>query len=768
MNKNIFEFREMDYKDPNKKKIKPLFKHQTLITCIAVIAVVVASLGTTLAVFTKTDNGTEYNVVQAGELSVSYVDLNDEGNVLQLNNEFPVSDEVGSSGSAYRFSVENTGTIVANYTVKIINDEDTIEADGCSNNLLDDDFIRYQFDNGEIGTLKDLLDADGSYVISSGTLQPFESNIHEIKLWLSDTSPNSVLGTHYHGKVVIDVEQGEGTNPNERPVDTTTVAYKTFASDNLGSNCATYNDGTDTFLVGQCSQNYVWYSGKLWRVVLKNNATGAVKMVTDNAITVIDYGEDSTFENSYVDQWLNQEFLPTLHDYEDYLVVDSIWDSTAVSMDTPSRPQATTTTTRAVGLLNAYEYYTTYNKSDGLATSETGYLYEKNAAWYLITKYDDNENLLIDNGTLTNILPLGGWLVDSVGIGIKPCINMQSTNQIVSGTGSKSDPYILDGDLKEIENGATLLSTRYSGEYVTFNNSLYRIMDTETLNGKVLTKIIAVDIVNEEFSWNWDDEGLDGGLTDFNQSTLKTDLENYYQKMASTDSKSYSMIQPNTIWYIGSFEEGLSLAYNYKSLICITPNDNTSIKNCAKTTTTSTTSIGLPRAGEMFASQITRNNRENFLTLTTIMSLGRTGIYITPNNTIDGMDGTYSIVSDARPSMYLKSDVIIASDNTGNGTYEYPYSLEYSPALITFDIMFWTGSTYSFTVPSGYTWEQFVGSEYDDSKEKLSSENYFKNEGGYIYSGPYYASYSDGSGLVAPADEILDGYTYRASSGGND
>ena len=80
-------------------------------------------------------------------------------------------------------------------------------------------------------------------------------------------------------------------------------------------------------------------------------------MVTDNAITSIVYTAEGTsaFENSYADQWLNQEFLPTLHDYEDYLVVDSIWDATEDGSDTPSRPNGTTTVTRTVGLVNSYE-----------------------------------------------------------------------------------------------------------------------------------------------------------------------------------------------------------------------------------------------------------------------------------------------------------------------------------------------------------------------------------------------------------------------------
>ena len=130
------------------------------------------------AIFTKTSEGNEYNVVQVGELELSYVDLNDEGNVLQLADSYPISDTDGEASTPYRFSVENTGTIIADYTVKIVDDADTIEADGCSDNLLDNTYIRYKFDNETSQNLIDKKDATtNEYVIYSGTLEPFESNI---------------------------------------------------------------------------------------------------------------------------------------------------------------------------------------------------------------------------------------------------------------------------------------------------------------------------------------------------------------------------------------------------------------------------------------------------------------------------------------------------------------------------------------------------------------------------------------------------------------
>jgi len=281
----------------SKKGLKPLFKRQMLVTSLSVFLILVITLATSVAIFTKTGEGSEYNVVQVGDLELSYVDLNDEGNVLQLADSYPLSDSEGEASTPYRFSVENTGTIIANYTVKILQDTDTINADGCSDNLLDDSYLRYKFDNGTSQNLKDKLNASNEYVVYSGTLEPFESSIHEIRLWITENSPNSVLGTHYHGKVVIDVEQNNLTNPNERPVkpsipntlnleskvDTaTTINFAQISSATNGRGIYKYQeDGQDIYYWrGAVTDNHVIFGGYCWEMV-RTTKTGGVKMIYD-------------------------------------------------------------------------------------------------------------------------------------------------------------------------------------------------------------------------------------------------------------------------------------------------------------------------------------------------------------------------------------------------------------------------------------------------------------------------------------------------------
>lgn len=194
-------------------KVKPLFKHQMIITAVLVFVIVVSVFGVSYGVFSDTDMGDEYNVITAGNMELSYVDLSATGNTLTLNNLYPVADNVGSSGSSYRFSVENTGNIKTTYKIIIFDDESVIENDGCSDTLVDKNNIRYQFNNDEVGDLINIYDSEEEgFVIYSSTegLNPGDSEIHEIRMWLNENSPNDVLGKHFHGKVSIVLQQAEG------------------------------------------------------------------------------------------------------------------------------------------------------------------------------------------------------------------------------------------------------------------------------------------------------------------------------------------------------------------------------------------------------------------------------------------------------------------------------------------------------------------------------------------------------------------------------
>lgn len=189
-----------------RKKVR-LFRHQFLVLFIIAIAVVFSLIGGSYAIFSSTSKANEYNVLKVGELEISYVDTGDGyGDVLSLNGAYPVSDTEGASGNPYRFNITNTGTITADFKIKILYDEAIIEEDDCTDNLLLQKYIKYKFDNGE-PTLLSSKESNDYTVYEASNLLPGSSEIHEIRIWIDENATNEVLGKHFHGKVVIESTQ---------------------------------------------------------------------------------------------------------------------------------------------------------------------------------------------------------------------------------------------------------------------------------------------------------------------------------------------------------------------------------------------------------------------------------------------------------------------------------------------------------------------------------------------------------------------------------
>lgn len=208
--------------------------------------------------------------------------------------------------------------------------------------------------------------------------------------------------------------------------------------DNLTSG-NTYDDGTNTFITGESPNNYVLYSNILWRVISVNNSYKTVKLVTDENVNTLIFDENnSTFSSSYIESWLNDVtvdgFLSNLNNYENYLVLDASFDTSTnnTELGNITKPSGSTTVTDIVGLLNTYEYQMSYENS-------TSYL-NNNTSWWTITPYDSSNIACIDNSG--NISSCSKEIAN----GVRPSINLKSNVGIISGDGTKDNPYRLYGD----------------------------------------------------------------------------------------------------------------------------------------------------------------------------------------------------------------------------------------------------------------------------------------------------------------------------------
>ena len=421
-----------------------------------------------------------------------------------------------------------------------------------------------------------------------------------------------------------------------------------------------YDDGVDTFITGEDPNNYIWYSGKLWRAVSVNNESKTTKLVTQWNISAIPYNpaNQTNFEGSYMEDWLNDTtvdgFLGNLRDYENFIVTDAKWNATEDATDLGSieRPNGTSVVTDAVGLLNMYEYQSSYHGT----TYSNGYL-NNGLQWWTLTPYHTSY--------VRNVVYRGSasYTEPPYTPGVRPSINLKSNIKIVEGNGTIDNPYRLEGDNDSNLSG-TLLSSRYSGEYIRFGNdenNLYRIVSHENGTG---TKIVSAEPLKSSGAFI---TSAFGDIVTFSSgNTIGTFLNGEYLTNY-VDSTYSNMIEDNTTWYLGTVENGDS----YKLA-------KYADTNMSGYTASAISKVGLLRMGELMSGQF-----ERYTVKGGSSSTGLTTNYwiLTPYSTFQVRRISYSgganydrqsSVCGVRPSLNLKSNVVITG---GLGTKEQPFEI---------------------------------------------------------------------------------------------
>ena len=503
------------------------------------------------------------------------------------------------------------------------------------------------------------------YKVSDGVnTPPVEAGINLEKVESSGSSNTYIIrvSNKSSSEVTINLGVSVGLDYNDLALPSnghlfeeviTTGPVSDIVIDNLSSG-STYDDGTDTFITGENPNNYIWYSGKLWRAVSVNNEVKTTKLVTQWNISAISYDNDSSaFEGSYMQQWLNDTsadgFLGNLRDYENFIVTDAKWNATTdnTSLGSITRPRDDgTVVTDTVGLLNMYEYQTSYIGT----TYGNGYL-NNGLFWWTLTPYNTSRVRLVffDGFASGSTLDLAR--------GVRPSINLKSSVRIADGDGTIDNPYRLNGD-NDTNLSGTLLSSRYSGEYIRFGNdenNLYRIVSHENGSG---TKIVSDQPLKSSGNFLSSVFDSNSGVSYSSSNTIGAFLNGEY--LTNYVDTTYSdMIEDSTTWYLGTVGSGTS----YKLA------KYTDTNMSSTTSSTIDAKVGLLRFGELMAGQFDRNeNNTDYWTLTPYNTSYVRNVDSNGNANYDTPPHAYGV----RPSINLKSSVQITS---GTGVKSDPFVL---------------------------------------------------------------------------------------------
>ena len=371
--------------------------------------------------------------------------------------------------------------------------------------------------------------------------------------------------------------------------------------------------GNEVYVIGATPNNYIWYSGKLWRVLSYNQITEAVKAVTVNPMTSIyfNYNGTKNYAASDVETWLNNDFLNSLKDSSSFITN------------------------------NNYTVGATTTKNKVALISKTDYAQIKD--WYGITGQNSwtTEGEIV-SGKATSTTTSSSTLLQ----GVRPVVTFSSDVLVSGGTGTSSSPYIIDESPNATGKSGDLLNTRYSGEYVKLkDNKIYRIISVE---GNI-TKVIGLYSLGAS---TYSDNHFD-----YASSTMRTTVESKF----NATMKGY---MTKGDFCLETINSGDALAY--RSAKCLTADRiNNSIL------------VGLPKIGEMFTTSLSgvaaywtlNPNVEN-------PSGADDGFYNATINRIltTGSSDSIKITESAQmvPVFYI---IETATIKNGNGTQTSPYEL---------------------------------------------------------------------------------------------
>lgn len=175
-------------------------KRNKIFLIILLIVLIIVIIALSYAAFNYSRVGSE-NVITLGTLELT---LN-EGNTINLEDTYPLTDSEGLALSGYDFTLENTGTADVNYVIYLDNVEIT-----SPDVKLDDKYLKYSLDKGSVKGNADYLNnlgADGSRILDQGTITSGEENSYVLRVWPTTEIDGDFGGQVWKGKLRITGDQ---------------------------------------------------------------------------------------------------------------------------------------------------------------------------------------------------------------------------------------------------------------------------------------------------------------------------------------------------------------------------------------------------------------------------------------------------------------------------------------------------------------------------------------------------------------------------------
>ena len=582
-----------------------------VILIILILISIITLIGSSYALLTKSFKGDKLSM-QVGTLKVDFT----EGNAINMNNTIPMSDTDGLATTPYTFTITNSGTIDAYYTVS--NEED-------SSNTLDTTYLKMKitsddgYDSG-IVTLKSL--GSKTYrIIDEKILKTNKSITYKLYLWISGEAGNDIQDKTYKSKIVVNSTSNKtlGTYCKDNGFttlsdcmlvianhDKTVESAKTnikakgipdftqVATTDEGLYMAEDDEGESYYYRGAVKNNYVSFAGFIWRII-RRNGDGSIRMIysgkstsdTGDAVTIGNSQFNSKFwDPTYVGYKYNEDF--SLHESNETTGYDWFTNTTKYNFGTGYTFDTSTKKFTLTGDIKQLTWndnhdeivnnglYSCLNTACNVVYKVTGY---SNATTMIVQPISYSSNSLLtaqtnktdspiktklDNWYKTNMTSYTSKLADET---------FCSDRSISSGTGYKTDSYTFYGAYNRLQDNKTP-SLKCSQD-----NDKFKVSNESAKLDYPVGLILA------------DEVALAGGRGYYNEAYLPNSnyyLYNgkYYWTLSPSDFNSGSsstnvwIVLPSGSlhpWYSVTYSIGVRPVINLKADVQITKGDGSSL-----------------------------------------------------------------------------------------------------------------------------------------------------------------------------------------------
>ena len=228
------------------------------------------------------------------------------------------------------------------------------------------------------------------------------------------------------------------------------------------------NEDNTYYFKGQVENNFVYYSGRLWRII-KTTKDKNIVLISEEIQTLMPYGEDIEYQNSYLYNYLNN--------IDEYSLFYKTLNNTDILVNTQYCEDTVTSTENVTCEATKSDYQITLlNLKDYLNSgANEGFL--NNNTYFWLMDFNQNNELyyVFDKGGINTTSEY-----NTIHYGVRPVITIDGTLLLTSGDGTKGNPYSLDEyeDYKLINVGV--------GEYLEYNNNLWRIISKQDKSVKAI------------------------------------------------------------------------------------------------------------------------------------------------------------------------------------------------------------------------------------------------------------------------------------------